>query len=269
MASRKRRSSTPGLPHTSALTVLLEAQHLKSVVHRLIYVARISPERGHRGDIPDHYDRLFHRLVKSNLGESISGLLLLYPSSVIHMIEASSEILTGINQDLIQIQNQGANSLLQDIKILVISHNIPSRLLPQWYFRIVRLPTQYLGDYGHGQTVDAAVEECLTLMLKLGMFLSRILKLGSKGPGEDLHDLAPELLVREETICFLLRSERFLKPEEFFTMYNKPINSSVSSGEHSAAWRHLLYVRPLAVLCICSTIGMCPIFLGGGTLEGI
>ncbi|KAM3916092.1 testis-expressed protein 47-like [Leptodactylus fuscus] len=229
MASRKRRSSTPGLPHVSVLTVLLEAQHMKSIIHRLIYVARISPAQAHCMDIPDHYEKLFNQLIKSNLGESISGLLLLYPSCVVHMIEASSEIVTGINQDLVQIQNQGANSLLRDIKILVISHNIPSRLLPQWYFRIVRLPTQYLYDFEHGQSVETAVEECLTLMTKLGMFLSQILELGSKGPGENLHDLAPELLVREEIICFLLQSERFLAPEEFLAMYNKPINSSVTS----------------------------------------
>ncbi|KAG8557458.1 hypothetical protein GDO81_016639 [Engystomops pustulosus] len=229
MASRQRCSSTPALPHVSALTVLLEAQHMKSIIHRLIYVARISPERANCNALPEHYERLFNRLIKSNLGESISGLLLLYPSCVIHMIEASSEILTGINQDLIQIQNQGAEPLLQDIKILVISHNIQSRLFPQWYFRIVRLPTKYLADFGNSQSEDSVVEECLTLMMKLGMFLSKVLKPGSKGPGENLHDLVPELLVREEIICFLLRSGRFLSPEEFTTMYNKPINSPVTS----------------------------------------
>ncbi|XP_069840116.1 testis-expressed protein 47-like isoform X2 [Dendropsophus ebraccatus] len=175
MASRKSRSSTPGLPHISALTVLLEAQHMKSIIHRLIYVAQISPEQAHRRDIPDHYDKLFHQLIKSNLGESISGLLLLYPSCVIHMIEATSEILTGIIQDLVQIQKQGANSLLQDVKILVVSHNIPCRLLPKWYFRTVRLPTIYLDDFG--QSVETVVEECLTRMMKLGMFLSQILEI--------------------------------------------------------------------------------------------
>ncbi|XP_066433621.1 testis-expressed protein 47-like [Eleutherodactylus coqui] len=241
MASYKRRSSTPGLPHISALTVLLEAQQMKSIIHRMIYVARISREQAPRSDIPDHYERLFHQLIKSNLGESISGLLLLYPGCVIHMIEASSEILTGINQDLIQIQNQGANSLLQDIKIIVISHNIPSRLLPRWCFHIVGLPIQYLDDFGNEQSEETMVEECLTLMMKLGLFLSQTLKSGSKGPEDNLHDLAPGLLVREQIIFFLIRSERFLKPEEFLAMYNKPINSSVASDLVWPAPQYLLY----------------------------
>ncbi|KAM4024223.1 testis-expressed protein 47-like [Anomaloglossus baeobatrachus] len=229
MASHMRPSSTPGLPRVSALTALLEAQHMKSITHRLIYAAKISPEQAHGRDIPDHYERLFHRLIKSNLGESISGLLLLYPGCVIHMLEASSEILTGIIQDLIQIQTQGANSLLQDTKLLVISHNIRSRLVPQWHFRTVRRPTQYLGDFGSGQSEEAVVEECLTLMLKLGMFLSQILRPGSTDPGGNLHDLAPDLLVREENIDFLIRSETFLTPEKFLKMYNKPVNCSVAS----------------------------------------
>ncbi|XP_069590666.1 testis-expressed protein 47-like isoform X1 [Ranitomeya imitator] len=236
MASRVRPSSTPGLPRISALTVLLEAQRMKSITHRMIYVARITPGQAHRRDIPDHCERLFHRLIKSNLGESISGLLLLYPGCVIHMIEASSEILSGINQDLIQIQ--GPNSLLQDIRILVISHNIRSRLLPQWYFHTVTLPTQYLGDVGSGLS-ETVVEECLTLMLKLGVFLSQILSPGSKGLGGNVHDLAPELLVREENIDFLIRSETFLTPEKFLKMYNEPINSSVASAFLWPAPQHL------------------------------
>ncbi|XP_075686644.1 testis-expressed protein 47-like [Rhinoderma darwinii] len=239
MASYKRRSSTPGLPHVTALTAILEARHMKSIIHRLIYVARISPEQAQCRDVPDHYRRLFHQLIKSNLGESISGLLLLYPSCVIHMIEASSEILTDINQDLVQIQNQSASSLLQDIKVLVISHNIPGRLLPQWCFHIVRPRTRYLDDFGTGQSVEIVMEECLTLMLKLGIFLSQMLKPGSKGPGENPHDLAPELLVREDIICFLIRSERFLKPEEFLKMYNKPMNSSVTADLIWPAPQHL------------------------------
>ncbi|KAG9463147.1 hypothetical protein GDO78_022307 [Eleutherodactylus coqui] len=163
----------------------------------------------------DHYERLFHQLIKSNLGESISGLLLLYPGCVIHMIE--------------------------DIKIIVISHNIPSRLLPRWSFHIVGLPIQYLDDFGNEQSEETMVEECLTLMMKLGLFLSQALKSGSKGPEDNLHDLAPGLLVREQIIFFLIRSERFLKPEEFLAMYNKPINSSVASDLVWPAPQYLLY----------------------------
>ncbi|KAM9305457.1 testis-expressed protein 47-like [Gastrophryne carolinensis] len=230
MASQKRRSSTPELPRISALTARLEAQHMKSVNHRLFYIAKINPERTDYREITDHYERLFLQMLKHNLGEAISGLLLLYPSCIVHIIESSSEILYGVIQDLAAIQNLGVNSLLQDARILVISHNIPSRLFPQWYFRLVRLSVQYLHDSVQGQSEEKVLEEFLTTMLKLGVFLSKILESGSKGPGKNLHDLAPEFLLQEGLVLSLTKSDKLLKPLEFLESYNRPVEVPSDSG---------------------------------------
>ncbi|KAM5151800.1 testis-expressed protein 47-like [Mantella aurantiaca] len=238
MASSKRCSSTPGYPQVSALTALLEAQHMKSINHRLFYIAKISPERTAYSNITDHCEKLFNKLVKFNLGESISGLLMIYPTCVIHIIESTSEILYGIIQDLVNIQNQGMNSLLQESRILVISHNISSRLFQQWYFRIMRLPVNYLPNVMQGRSEEEVVEECLTTLLKLGALLSEMLEPGSKGLIEDLHGLSPELFVQEETIHFLLKSRRFLKSEEFLAMYGKPMNVYSGSDQLWPASQH-------------------------------
>ncbi|XP_063790811.1 testis-expressed protein 47-like [Pseudophryne corroboree] len=231
MATNRRSPSTTGLPHASALTAVLEAKNMRPMIHRLFYVAKRSPEQAYCGKITDHYERLFHKQIKSNLGESISGLLLIYPSCVIHMVESSSEILQGIIQDLVEIQNQGANSLLQDTRILVLSHNIPSRLLPQWYFHEVRLPVLYLSDMASEESLEPVVEDCLTVMLKLGVCVSQMLQPGSKCPGGHLTDLAPELLVREDIINFLTQSDMLLEPRAFLALYNKPINAPFESDE--------------------------------------
>ncbi|XP_068100395.1 testis-expressed protein 47 isoform X1 [Hyperolius riggenbachi] len=222
MAVHKRCSSTPVLPRVTALTVLLEAQHMKSVVHRLFYIAKIGPEMAVYKLLTDHYEKLFHILLKHNLGESVSGLLLIYPSCVIHIIESTSEILYGIIQDLAHIQH----SLLQEAKILVISHHVSGRLFPQWYFRLIRLPVQYLHDSARGKAEEMVVEDFLITLLKLGAFLSEILQPGSKGPGESLHELVPDLLVREEIINFLITSDRFQKPEDFLSQYSRTVNTS-------------------------------------------
>ncbi|XP_068100396.1 testis-expressed protein 47 isoform X2 [Hyperolius riggenbachi] len=178
MAVHKRCSSTPVLPRVTALTVLLEAQHMKSVVHRLFYIAKIGPEMAVYKLLTDHYEKLFHILLKHNLGESVSGLLLIYPSCVIHIIESTSEILYGIIQDLAHIQH----SLLQEAKILVISHHVSGRLFPQWYFRLIRLPVQYLHDSARGKAEEMVVEDFLITLLKLGAFLSEILQIASGRP---------------------------------------------------------------------------------------
>nr|DBA19323.1 TPA: hypothetical protein GDO54_015181 [Pyxicephalus adspersus] len=240
MASHKSCSSTPGFPHASALTALLEAQHMKSINHRLFYVAKISSERANYGHIIDHCEKLFNKLLKFHLGESISGLLLLYPTSVIHIIESSSEILYGIIEDLVQSQNDGDNSLFQEARILVISHNIPSRLFQQWYYRIMRPPVHYINSDMHRQSEEGVLEEFLTTLLKLGTFLTEKLEPGSKGLVGDLYCLAPELLVQEETIQFLINSDRFVKPEEFQAMYDKPMNVSIGSDQLWPASQHFL-----------------------------
>ncbi|XP_077305459.1 testis-expressed protein 47 isoform X2 [Lithobates pipiens] len=210
----------------------------KSVNHRLFYAAKISPEGTNYKDFTDHCDKLFKKLLQSNLGEAITGLLLIYPTCVIHIIESSSEILFRIIQDLAHIQRDGVNSLLQEARILVISHNISSRLFQQWDYHRMRLQSNYIHDDTENQSEEEVAERCFTTLLKLGIFLSDIMQPGSKGPGEDLHELAPELRVQEETIHFLLKSDRFLKPEEFLAMYDRPVNVSILSDQLWPASQH-------------------------------
>ncbi|KAM4632461.1 testis-expressed protein 47-like [Discoglossus pictus] len=230
MASSRGHSSTPNIQHNSALTALMEGQNKKCITDRLIYVANISPEQVKR-DITDRYERVFHNLIKSHLGETISGLLLLYPSCIIHIIESSSEILYAILQDLVEAQQQDANPLLQNSKILTISHNIPSRLFSQWYFRYISLPTVYLEDTMEQPSALSLLGDTLALLLKLGVFLAKILKPGMRGPGENLHTLVPDLLIRESVVCLLIKSKQFLTPQQFLEMYDKPLNFISDSDE--------------------------------------
>ncbi|XP_018416541.1 PREDICTED: uncharacterized protein C7orf62-like [Nanorana parkeri] len=253
MASHNRCSSTPGLPHISALNVVLEMQHMKSITHRLFYIAKISPERNDYSEITDHYEMLFHKLQKFNLGESISGLLLIYHTCVIHIIESTSEILYEVIQDLVHIEN----IFLREARILVVSHSISSRLFQQWYFRIIKLPVHYFDDSMEGQSEEEVVEECLTKLMKLGTFLSKMPHPGSKGPGEDLLGLAPELLVQEEAIHFLMKFDSFLKPEEFLAMYDRPMNASSVAESQSV---DLVYLRD-------AIFGSLPIWKGSFTIN--
>ncbi|XP_053327994.1 testis-expressed protein 47-like [Spea bombifrons] len=205
----------------------------KITLNRLIYVAKISPSCMDHRNITDHYEKLFYKMLKSHHGDTVSGLLLIYPSCVIHIIESSSQALYAILQDLAQLQNQDARSMLESSKVLVFSQKVPNRLFLQWYFRIINFPVVYLGSFIEEQAAASVLEDCLRLLLKLGVFLSQTLKLGSKGPGESLHDLAPQLLVREEVIRFLVTSDTLLTPEQFLAMYARPLNSP---GDSDQVW---------------------------------
>uniref|UniRef100_A0A8C8S226 Testis expressed 47 n=1 Tax=Pelusios castaneus TaxID=367368 RepID=A0A8C8S226_9SAUR len=181
-----------------------------------------------------YHERLFQNILKYHLGEPVSGLLLFYPSSILHILESSSGTLYHILQDLASLQN----ALLQEIKILVVSHNIPTRLFLQWYVTRVTLPVTYLEDVTQSQSTEEVVTECLTLLLKLGTYLSKTFKVklvSSKGLGDNLHTLVPELLIPAETISYLCKAKQFMSPEEFLKMYSNPLQPAMASGlEHPA-----------------------------------
>ncbi|XP_060116989.1 testis-expressed protein 47 [Heteronotia binoei] len=184
------------------------------------------------------HEHLFQRIAKVHLGEPVTGVLLIYPSCVLHILESSSGTLYHILKELAASENQGPEPFLRDVKILVMSHNIPTKLFMQWYATAVEVP-ETLEDITQTQTTEEVITECLTLILRLGVYLAT-LKVGSKGLADCLHSVVPELLIPMETIKCLCRAEKCLSPREFLDMYNRPLQpimDSVCSMSESRALR--------------------------------
>ncbi|KAK9393347.1 putative protein C7orf62 like [Crotalus adamanteus] len=210
----------------SALEERRRQQMKKYLLHRLIFVAMLQ-ENASEGEITDYHEQLFQKISRSHLGEAASGVLLIYSQSILHILEASSGTLYHILMDLALFEHQGAAALLRDIKILVMSHNIPTRLFSQWNATKVEVPVT-LEDVTQSQTTEEVITECLTLILKLGVYLAT-LKVGNKSLGECLHTAVPELLIPAETIQYLCRSQECLSPTEFLKMYNNPSQPQMDS----------------------------------------
>ncbi|XP_065416373.1 testis-expressed protein 47 isoform X3 [Chrysemys picta bellii] len=180
------------LPRSDLLSALEEKRRLqlkKFLLHRLFFVAKLS-ERADRRDIT-----VLQRHIIS------------YPPR----------------------SSFSPKARLQEIKILVVSHNIPTRLFLQWYVTMVTLPVTYLEDVTQSQSAEEVVTECLTLLLKLGTYLSKTFKVSSKGLGDNLHTLVPELLIPAETINYLFKAKEFMSPEAFLKMYNNPLQPAMAS----------------------------------------
>ncbi|XP_078237547.1 testis-expressed protein 47 isoform X2 [Pogona vitticeps] len=199
---------------------------LKYLLHRLFFVAMLR-EEVLDGEITAYHEQLFQRIQKFHLGEPASGVLLIYSRCILHILEASSGTLYHILTDLAALEKQGPKALLQDVKIVVMSHNIPTRLFTQWYTTMVDVPVT-LEDVTQSQTTEEVITECLTLILKLGVYLAT-LKVGNKGLSECLHNVVPELLVPAETIQCLCRAKECLSPAEFLKMYSNPLQPSMDS----------------------------------------
>nr|XP_034987564.1 testis-expressed protein 47-like [Zootoca vivipara] len=183
----------------SALEEKRRQQMKKFLIHRMFFVALLR-ENAESADVTAYHEQLFQRISKIHLGESPSGILLIY-----------------------------SHCLLQILEILSMSHNIPTRLFNQWYATAVEVPVT-LEDVTQTQTTEEVITECLTLNLRLGVYLAT-LKVGNKGLSDCLHTVVPELLIPAETIQYLCTAKECLSPEEFLKIYNNPLQPKMDSGK--------------------------------------
>ncbi|KAM6379393.1 testis-expressed protein 47 [Pluvialis apricaria] len=145
-------------------------------LHRLLVVAR--PGEGATAEEVAGYHRgLFENALEDHSGEQVSGLLLLCSSYICHVVESCSSTIHLIIQDLASLQNQGPNALLQEIKVLVVAHNIPTRLFPDWYVAIATSPMTCPQGSMQSESTAEVVAECLTLLLKLAACIQSAEKL--------------------------------------------------------------------------------------------
>ncbi|NXV77709.1 TEX47 protein, partial [Atlantisia rogersi] len=171
---------------------------------------------------------LFENALEDHSREQVSGLLLLYPSSMLHVIESCSSTIHLIIQDLASLQNQGHSALLQEIKVLVVAHNIPARLFPDWYVARATSPVTCPEGSTQSEPTAEVVTQCLTLLLKLAAWIQS-LEDDSEDTSESVHTPAPELLIPVDTINCLCNAEECASPEDFLSIYLSPSQPALDS----------------------------------------
>ncbi|KFP10510.1 Uncharacterized protein C7orf62, partial [Egretta garzetta] len=175
-----------------------------------------------------YHRELFENALEDHSREQVSGLLLLSPSYIFHVVESCSSTIHLIVQDLASLQNQGHSALLQEIKVLVVAHNIPSRLFPDWYVATAASPMTCPQGLMQSQSTVEVVAECLTLLLKVAACIQN-LEEDSENTNETVHTLAPELLIPAETINYLYNAEECASPEDFLRIYLSPSQPTLDS----------------------------------------
>ncbi|XP_051877361.1 testis-expressed protein 47-like [Pristis pectinata] len=177
----------------------------------------------------DYYEALFHRLHTQYQEMPVMGLLLMYSNHYIHLLESSIDMLYSIIRDL-------ANPLPEerlaqsDIKILVLSHNIPDRLYRQWLQRPINMPVTLMMDTSEMEPVEKLVPECLALLLKLGNFILQNPKKTITKPNLSVSDEVRHLIIKENTIKSLCGSSELMTPQKFLEYYEKSMHVVLDSG---------------------------------------
>ncbi|NXG55491.1 TEX47 protein, partial [Hemiprocne comata] len=175
-----------------------------------------------------YYRGLFENALEDYSREPVSGLLLVCPSYICHVVESCTSTIHLIIQDLASFQNQGNSALLQEIKVLVVAHDIPTRLFPDWYVATATSPVPCPQGSTQSWSTEEVVAECLTLLLRLAACIQSS-EDGSEDTGGSAHTLAPELLIPAETINCLCNAEACASPEDFLRMYLSPSQPALDS----------------------------------------
>ncbi|XP_069785083.1 sodium/myo-inositol cotransporter 2-like isoform X6 [Narcine bancroftii] len=176
----------------------------------------------------EYYEALFHKLHTQYQEMPVMGLLLMYSNHYIHLLESSIDLLYAVIHHL-------ANPLAEerlaelDMKILVLSHNIPDRLFRQWLQRPVNMPVTLLMDTSEMEPVERLVPECLTLLLKLGNFILQNPKKSITKPNLSVSDEVRHLIIKENTIKHLCDTSELLTPRRFLQHYEKPTHVVLDS----------------------------------------
>uniref|UniRef100_A0A8D0EDC3 BLUF domain-containing protein n=1 Tax=Salvator merianae TaxID=96440 RepID=A0A8D0EDC3_SALMN len=203
----------------------------KSLLHRLIFLAKISPELADKRNLAEYWEQLFVSLQQYYYqSEGVTGLLLLYPAYILHILESSNDVLYAVLQDLRDMEQQ-QRVLVLDVKILVMSHNLPSRLFQQWNYKVLNIPEKHL-DYNmlHKEPIEAAFCECLTALLKLGKHLLKYPK-SPKNLSDNILEKAPELIVSQDTITHLLEYPELLTPDQYLHLFDCPVDILMDSEQ--------------------------------------
>ncbi|XP_038591974.1 testis-expressed protein 47 [Micropterus salmoides] len=203
----------------------------KIVLQQLIVIARLPHHLADRTELGAHYEKLNFQLSKQYIWDHMTGLLLIYPSCLLHIIESSREVLVSVLKDLEDVQQQPDCTLLEAPKVVFMAHNPQSRLFQQWSYKVLDV------DQGDGdirakrlEEEEESTETLVCTVLSELQNLGEHLKISKALPGSVLDEI-PELIVSQEVVHKLLARDELQTPQQHLKMYNSPLNISMDFGQ--------------------------------------
>uniref|UniRef100_H2YYH2 BLUF domain-containing protein n=1 Tax=Ciona savignyi TaxID=51511 RepID=H2YYH2_CIOSA len=203
------------------------ALNKKALLHRLVYIAKLSPHLLDKRDLGTYYEELFKELQTKHQAEGVSGILLIYPGYAVHFIESSSDAIYSILRDIHRMVSEG-NTLFTDPKILTMSHDAPTRLYQAWSYRILNI-TSGREEYEGKEGVDELVVEAVSSLLKLGMFILKSPKLNVSSAMDTLHETVPELLIPQDQLAFLVKRPELESPTSYLKLFDHPVDMALDN----------------------------------------
>ncbi|CAN9508804.1 unnamed protein product [Ophioblennius macclurei] len=226
----------------SMLDVAFGKRREKVVLQRLLVVARLPGGDNDDDDAPAidrtpvaaHHEKLIFRLSKENVRDNITGLLLVYPSCLLHVVESTREILISILRDVtaLQQQDEGENSTLLDAKVVFMVNNPRNRLFQQWSYKVLDADQAEGGTLPkrHDEEEDNTESTVCGILLVLQK-LSAELEISEKPlPGSAL-DGNRDLVVPQRVLEELLEAAELQSVSQYLQMYATPLHIIIQFGQ--------------------------------------
>ncbi|XP_068610946.1 testis-expressed protein 47 [Brachionichthys hirsutus] len=233
MEELKAEKANKGETRTSLFHLLAEGrknpQDAKIVLQRLIVIARLPQHLADRAELGAHYEKLHFQLSKQFIRDHMTGLLLIYPSCLLFIVESSRQVLMSVLKDM---QQPPGCTFLETPKVMFLAHNPLKRLFQQWSYKLINtdqriwnITTKGLGE--EDESTETLVCTVLSALKKLGEHIETH---NMALPGSAL-DKTPELIVSQNVLAKLLARDDLMTTQQHLQMYNSPLNISVDFGQ--------------------------------------
>uniref|UniRef100_A0A8C4WVI0 Uncharacterized protein n=1 Tax=Eptatretus burgeri TaxID=7764 RepID=A0A8C4WVI0_EPTBU len=155
--------------------------------------------------------------------------------------------------------------LLEDVRVVVLSHNTPQRLFRSWTIQPFHMEASHWeADQEEQEPVQKLSTEAISILLRLGVQLGHLSKVEFKPALESLCKQKSELVLPREMLSALVRCGDLLWPTQFLQMYDRPVDVNMDLGKHCSLMLKTprdhkeLHIIPLEkCVCVCVCVHVC------------
>jgi len=230
MDDERPTSALDNLTRLSLLDVVLQrtaSLNRKSLIHLVVIVGKLNPERRFPQDLAEHFERMFKSYSGHFQVEPLTGLLLIYPNHFLHIVEGPH----GILDEVINVfsEKKGAAGDVSEVKLLVYSSDVPARLFSQWAYRILNISSVRMDESKMQDSIETKISEALLYINKLSKELSKIPKLQLKASFDQLSTKYSNLLLPQDIIECLLKSKDLPTLTDYVKMHKSSLDVTLQN----------------------------------------
>jgi len=180
---------------------------------RMLYVAKLP-----KGATPQEVYEL-HANFLADYDREATGLLIIQASSVLNIVESSSETVTALLRHVQAEAGRGEEARVTSVRVVAGTEDVPERTLSPWAYAAVSLPPEgtVLVD------ADACVGLCTSLYRTVQQVCHQLKEAGPTGL-EHLQERYAAFLPSDDRVSALAASDCITSLDEWLELYDAPIS---------------------------------------------